>query len=125
MKPRISMIALAVQDLSVSQRFYEEGLGFPRIASPPSVAFFDLNGTRLGLSERQALADDAGVPAEGSGYRGFSLAHNVASEQEVDAMIDLAVAASAKLIKAPTRAVLGRLPRLCQRSGRASLGDCA
>jgi catechol 2,3-dioxygenase-like lactoylglutathione lyase family enzyme len=107
MKPRISMIALAVQDLSVSQRFYEEGLGFPRLDSPPSVAFFNLNGTWLGLSERQALADDAGVPADGSGYRGFSLAHNVASEQEVDALIDLAIVAGAKLIKAPTRASWG------------------
>ncbi|MEM8949009.1 MAG: VOC family protein [Pseudomonadota bacterium] len=107
MKPRISMIALAVEDLSVSRRFYEDGLGLPRMESPPGVAFFNLNGTWLGLSERESLARDAGVPADGSGYRGFSLAHNVASEQEVDQLIETAIAAGAKLIKAPTRADWG------------------
>ena len=53
MKPRISMVALAVKDLAVSREFYEKGLGFPRLDSPPSVAFFNLNGTWLGLSERE------------------------------------------------------------------------
>lgn len=101
------MIALAVEDLSVSRRFYEDGLGLPRMESPPGVAFFNLNGTWLGLSERESLARDAGVPADGSGYRGFSLAHNVASEQEVDQLIETAIAAGAKLIKAPTRADWG------------------
>lgn len=40
MKPRISMITLGVRDLSASIKFYEEGLGFPRLESPPEVAFF-------------------------------------------------------------------------------------
>lgn len=39
--------------------FYEEGLGFPRMESPPEVAFFTLNGTWLGLYVREALAEDA------------------------------------------------------------------
>lgn len=107
MKPRISMIALAVENLSKSQRFYEDGLGLPRIDSPPGVVFFNLNGTWLGLSERKNLARDVGVSAAGSGYRGFNLAHNVASEKEVDQIIEKAVSAGAKLVKAPIKADWG------------------
>ncbi|MGR4069279.1 VOC family protein [Halomonas sp. LR3S48] len=99
MKPRISMITLGVRDLAASIRFYEEGLGLPRMESPPEVAFFTLNGTWLGLYGREALAEDAGVPAEGSGFTGIALAHNLASEAEVDELLEQAVAAGAKLVK--------------------------
>ena len=49
MQPRISMITLGVRNLEAAIRFYGEGLGFPRLESPPEVAFFNLNGTWLGL----------------------------------------------------------------------------
>ena len=101
MKPRISMITLGVRDLAASARFYEEGLGFPRMDSPPSVAFFTLNGTWLALYGREALAEDATVSADGSGFEGFTLAHNVESEQEVDQVMAQAVAAGATLVKRP------------------------
>ena len=99
MKPRISMITLGVEDLERSIRFYRDGLGFPQMESPPSVAFFTLNGTWLGLYSREALAEDAMVPAEGGGFGGFALAHNVASETEVDQVIAQALAAGATLTK--------------------------
>lgn len=93
------MIALAVRDLQKSITFYEEGLGFPKAPSPPEVAFFQLNGTWLGLSERKALAEDATVPSQGSGYSGFNLAHNVASKVEVNDVFDQAVEAGATVVK--------------------------
>jgi catechol 2,3-dioxygenase-like lactoylglutathione lyase family enzyme len=107
MKPRISMITLGVRDLAASIRFYQEGLGFPRLDSPPEVAFFTLDGTWLGLYGREALAEDATVPAEGHGFAGFALAHNVGSEAEVDAVVDQAVAAGAKRIKPPQKVFWG------------------
>ena len=99
MKPRISMIALAVSDLDRSIKFYQEGLGFPKMASPPEIAFFNLDGTGLGLSQRETLAKDVGVSPEGSGYSGFNLAHNVTSEAEVDQAIAQALAAGATVVK--------------------------
>lgn len=107
MQPRISMITLGVRDLATSIRFYEQGLGFPRMASPPDVAFFTLDGTWLGLYGREALAEDATVSAAGQGFEGFALAHNVASEAEVDAVVALAVAAGATPVKPPQKVFWG------------------
>jgi uncharacterized protein len=107
MNPRISMITLGVRDLSEAIEFYEQGLGFPRMESPPEVAFFTLNGTWLGLYGYDALAEDAGVPADGDGFRGFTLAHNVASEAEVDKAMTLAVNAGARLVKSPQKVFWG------------------
>ena len=47
------------------------------------------------------LADDAQVPAKGTGFRGMALAHNVSSKEQVAALIEQAVSAGAKLIKQP------------------------
>lgn len=107
MKPRISMITLGVRDLARSIEFYQRGLGLPRMESPPEVAFFTLNGTWLGLFGREALAEDAGVPAAGSGFSGVTLAHNVDSEAAVDALMESAVAAGATLVKAPQKVFWG------------------
>ncbi len=107
MKPRISMIALAVNDLELSRKFYEDGLGLPRADGPPGVIFFDLHGTWLGLSPRKALAMDSGVSSKGSGYSGINLAHNVATKTEVDRVLAQAVAAGASVVKSPTKADWG------------------
>lgn len=107
MQPRISMITLAVRDLAAAVKFYEQGLGFPRMDSPPTVAFFTLNGTWLGLYGRDALAEDAQVPAAGQGFEGFALAHNVDSEQAVDAVMAQALHAGATLVKPPQKVFWG------------------
>ena len=107
MKARISMITLGVDDLGRSIEFYEKGLGFPRLESPPEVAFFTLNGTWLGLFGREALAEDAKVPADGHGFRSFALAHNVDSETEVDAVMAQAIRAGATPVKKPQKVSWG------------------
>jgi hypothetical protein len=107
MNSRISMITLGVRDLAAAVQFYEQGLGFPRLESPPEVAFFTLNGTWLGLYGRDALAEDATLSPDGHGFEGFTLAHNVHSEQEVDAVIAQALAAGATLVKQPQKVSWG------------------
>ena len=107
MKPRISMITLGVSDLDKSIKFYKEGLGFPRMESSPEVAFFTLNGSWLSLYIRESLAEDATVSPEGSGFNGFTLSHNVASESEVDQIIEHSVSVGAILVKTPQKVFWG------------------
>ncbi len=107
MKPRISMVSLGVSDLDKSVEFYQKGLELPKLESPPGVAFFNLNGTWLGLSERTALARDATISAEGHGYSGINLAHNVTSADEVREIIEQAVSVGATLVKSPQKSDWG------------------
>ncbi|KEA64678.1 Lactoylglutathione lyase [Marinobacterium lacunae] len=101
MKAKISMITLGVDNLERATRFYRDGLELPQFEfDSEGVAFFDLEGTWLGLFPREALADDIGLDsAQHSGFSGITLAHNVASKAEVDAVLEQAVSAGATLIK--------------------------
>ncbi len=99
MEPRISIITLGVEDLERSVRFYREGLGLPRRDGPSDIAFFTTSGTWLALFPRESLAKDAEVTPNGSGFRGFTLAHNVRTKEEVDALLEQATAAGARLVK--------------------------
>ena len=100
MEPRISIITLGVSDLPRAVEFYRDGLGLPLLdENTESIAFFKNQGTWLSLYPREALAADAGISTEGSGFSGVTLAHNVRSREEVDALLDVAVNAGATLIK--------------------------
>ena len=107
MKPRISMITLGVNDLQKAIDFYEKGLEFPRMDSPPDVAFFTLNGSWLGLFGREELAKDALVAPNNSGFNNFALAHNVASELEVASVFENAISHGATATKKPQKAEWG------------------
>ncbi len=99
MDPRISIITLGVSDLERSVAFYRDGLGLPQREGPDGIAFFETRGTWLALYPREKLAEDATVTSEGQGFRGFTLAHNVASKDAADATLEQAVAAGARLVK--------------------------
>ncbi len=111
MKPRISLITLGVGDLPRSRAFYER-LGFAaRPESTEDIAFLDTaNGLVLALFPREKLAEDAhaNLDSAGSGFPGFTLAHNVASPEEVDAVLAEAVAAGATLQKPGQKVFWGR-----------------
>ena len=107
MEPRITLITLGVSDLERSIRFYRDGLGLPMREGTEGVAFFETGGTWLALFPRSDLARDARVPAEGSGFRAFSLAHNVRSPDEVDHLIAQAISVGGRLVKSAETASWG------------------
>jgi hypothetical protein len=107
MRPRLSLVTLGVADIARSRAFYE-ALGFRASTdSNDGVTFFDAGGVVLALFGRAALAGDAGVDDAGSGFSGVSLAHNVASDAEVDRTLAHAVASGARLVKAGQRTFWG------------------
>ncbi|MPS28431.1 MAG: VOC family protein [Alcaligenaceae bacterium] len=106
MKPRISVITIGVDDLEASVAFYRDGLGLPtegiigKEFEHGAVAFFELQaGLRLALFARADIAHDAGVEQSGRSPTEFTLGHNVASREEVDAVMARAAAAGARLVK--------------------------
>lgn len=110
MKPKIGLITLGVADLARSLAFYRDGLGLPTENYDPDagVVFFRLEGNMLlAIWPRDELARDAGISGEGSGFGGFSLAHNVADKAAVDAVFAEALAAGAKALKQPGDAFWG------------------
>jgi len=103
MKPKISLITLGVADLARSLAFYRDGLGFVphNYTAGDDCIMFPLEGTWLALYPRASLAEDVGVSAAGSGFPGFSVAHNVPSREAADRVFAQAVAAGARAVKTP------------------------
>ena len=100
MEPRISIITLGVADLPRAVAFYRDGLGLTLFDdNTESIAFFQNKGTWLALYPKSALAADVGISAEGSGFSGVTLAHNVRTKAEVDDLLAVAVSAGAALVK--------------------------
>lgn len=103
MDQRVSLITLGAADLGRARRFYE-ALGWGSAAKPDDdVVFFQARGMIIALWDRSQLAEDTAVSDTG-GWGGITLAHNVRSPQEVDAVLAEAEAAGADIRRpgAPT-----------------------
>jgi hypothetical protein len=114
MEPRITVITLGVSDLEQSLTFYRDGLGLPTEGivgtefEGGAVVFFDLrNGLKLALFPRSELAKDANLPGTFSGLAGFSMGHNVNTKEEVNAVMEQAERAGAKITDPPRERVWG------------------
>ena len=99
MDQRLSLITLGVADLPSARAFYE-ALGWSTGADPgDDVAFFQVGGIVVALWDRAKLAEDSCVEDSG-GWGGVTLAYNVSSPAEVDAVIAEAEAAGAAIPRA-------------------------
>ena len=98
MEQRLSLVTLGVADLGRARAFYET-LGWKSGAAPTDdVAFFQSGGMIVALWGRDQLAEDSGVSDSG-GWGGVTLAHNVRSPAEVDAVIAEAERAGATIAR--------------------------
>ena len=106
MKQRVGVITLGVTDLANARAFYE-ALGWETGAKPgDDVVFFQAGGMVLALWDRGLLAEDSAVQ-DGGGWGGVTLAHNVGSPEEVDAVIEEARAAGATIGREPAKTFWG------------------
>lgn len=101
MSAHVTIITLGVADVTASTSFYES-LGFQKSGgSEDTITFMYAGAVVLALFGRDALAHDAGVSAEGGGFRGVTVAMNLGSPAEVDAAFAQWVAAGATALKEP------------------------
>jgi uncharacterized protein len=106
MKPRITLLTLAVDDLERALAFYRDGLGLRTKGiigaeiENGAVAFFNLeSGMKLALWPRKSLSADSGLAPQPWSATEFSIGHNVASEEEVRSVMRQAELAGAKIVK--------------------------
>ncbi len=106
MKARVTLITLGVDDLKNALAFYRDGLGLPSAGivgeefEHGAVAFFELQpGLRMALWPRASIAHDTGLPKTPRSPTDFTVAHNVNTRQEVDAVMAQAKKAGAQVIK--------------------------
>jgi catechol 2,3-dioxygenase-like lactoylglutathione lyase family enzyme len=98
MEQRVSLITLGVSDLERARAFYER-LGWTTGAAPADdVVFFQAGGMIVALWGRAQLAEDT-VVTDGGGWGGITLAHNVRSPAEVDAVLAEAGAAGGTILR--------------------------
>jgi len=106
MKQRFNIITLGVRDLEHSLAFFRQGFGWSskgvtgKEFENGAIVLFDLeNGLKLSLYEKKNLAWDSGLPPQPESATEFSMGYFVNSDQEVDAILEQAKKAGAKIIK--------------------------
>jgi len=108
MEQRITFITLGVKDLQMSIDFYENKFGWKRSEmSNNDIIFYELNGIHISLYSATELAKDATVDSTGSGFKGFTIAYNARSEEEVDSLIQSLKEKGVKIVKEPQKVFWG------------------
>lgn len=106
----ISYITLGVDSLERSLAFYRDGLGLATKGilgeefNNGAVVFFDFQpGLKLALWPRKSISEECGVPLGKPDSAGFMLAHNVANEAAVDAIVQQVTNAGATIVRPAKR----------------------
>jgi catechol 2,3-dioxygenase-like lactoylglutathione lyase family enzyme len=106
MKPRITVLTIGVDDLEKSLKFYRDGLGLQTQGiigqefEHGAAVFFDLQaGLKLALFARGDIALDATIAPTPRSPTEFTIGHNLNSQAEVDAVMEQAKKAGAKIIR--------------------------
>jgi len=102
---RLSLVTLGVADLETARTFYE-ALGWSTTPRAEGVVFFQAGCMIVGLWSREELTVDSGVTDSG-GWGGVTLAQNVRSPEEVDAVIEEARSAGATIVREPAETFWG------------------
>jgi catechol 2,3-dioxygenase-like lactoylglutathione lyase family enzyme len=114
MKPRINVLTIGVDHLEKSLAFYRDGLGLKtegiigKEFEYGAVAFFDLqSGLKLALWPRDSVARDTSIAKTPRSPTEFTLGHLVNSKEEVDAVMEQARRAGARIVKPAAKTFWG------------------
>jgi len=98
---RLSLVTLAVRDLDATRAFYVDGLGWsPFLEEPGDVIMFKVaDKVILSLWVRDHFENEVGPIAMTTGIAPITLAHNVASREQVDEVLTTAQRAGADTVQ--------------------------
>lgn len=99
MKPLINILILGTKNLEISVNFYKKGFGFAKMDFDGDINFFEINGSWLSLYPWEFLAQEAFIDISSSGFRGFSLAHNVQDKNQGIGILEKAKNVGAIVVK--------------------------
>ncbi|MBX9461768.1 MAG: VOC family protein [Aquamicrobium sp.] len=98
MQQQISVITIGIEDLPRSRRFYVDGFGWTPVFENEEIIFYEMNGLVLGTFAKVSLEKDMNRPGlltPGA----FSLAHNVAAQEDVVPVMDKLLEAGGRLLR--------------------------
>ena len=108
MEQRLTIITLGVSELTESERFYSKILGWKKTKqSNENIVFYNLSGFQLALYQIDKLANDANMKCSNLDFRGFTLAYNTKTENEVDLLFKSLSEKGVEIIKEPEKAFWG------------------
>lgn len=107
MEQRLSLLTLGVKNLKSMRSFYEEKFEWKAEVANDNIVLFKLNGFFLGLFSEEALAEDAGMSPQRSGFKPCTLAQNYFSMEEVDQVFAKLKEQGVKIVKAPEKVFWG------------------
>jgi catechol 2,3-dioxygenase-like lactoylglutathione lyase family enzyme len=108
MDQQVHFVTVAAPDLGAVRSFYGAGLGWEALLDVPGeIVFFQIApGQVLGFFDADKFAADAGLP-QPPVVSGLTLAHNVCSRDEVEAVVAAMAAAGGTVLKAPQAGEFG------------------
>jgi predicted lactoylglutathione lyase len=98
MDQRISAVTLGVKDLTLSKKFYVDGLGWKPVFENSEIIFFQTGGMVFALFLRDQLAEDFGAGPKSYGRAPMALGYNVRMKSDVDPLIQRAQSAGGTLL---------------------------
>ena len=107
MEQRLSFITIGAKDLNKLKQFYIDKFQWKPMKDDQGIVFFKMNGFILALFPTSELAEDATVPNDGKGFRGFTLAVTYRSEAEVDEVFKGLKSRGVQIVKPPQKVFWG------------------
>ncbi|WP_394823153.1 VOC family protein [Pendulispora albinea] len=107
LEQRLSIVTLGVQNLARMRDFYETKLGWKPVAANKDIVFFKVNGMLFALFGNKELAADAQLSADGSGFRGFTLAYLAHDPAEVDGIFAQLESKGVRIVTRPSKTFFG------------------
>jgi predicted enzyme related to lactoylglutathione lyase len=104
---RLTFITLGVDNLDKMKNFYKENFSWSTLKDTDGIVFFKLNGIILGLFPKDELAADIGIKEDGKGFKNFTMAICLRSEQEVDKTFEDLKNKKVKILKEPEKVFWG------------------